>query len=205
MRIFTLIANREERKTSKRWIASILLVVLLVATIIPFQVALMIVFLIQFSLCSMPEPQLQPSSNSKEERREPGSSPTPEQFRQQDNKQVANFHILILLTWLLPFAAPILVVWIRTLQTAGYTVPFNGDHNIFIILPWLLLGEATASGRNFLREKSRWRQKVTYALIFSISLTCLLVGARYPFLVFEMATITVSWLVLTRVKWRSAP
>ncbi|PVG04365.1 PGAP1-domain-containing protein, partial [Serendipita vermifera] len=125
-RLLRIQGSHEERKTSKRWIASILLVVLLVAIVIPFQVALMIVFLIQFSLCSTPEPE----ASSKTENQKPGSSPTPERWRQQANKQAANFHILLLLTWLLPFAAPILVVWIRTLQTAGYTVPFNGDHNI---------------------------------------------------------------------------
>jgi hypothetical protein len=111
--------------------------------------------------------------------------------------------MLLLLTWLLPFTAPILVVWVRTLQTAGYTVPFDGDHNILAILPWLLLGEAVASGRTFHREPIRWRQFVTYALTSGISVTALLLGARFPYLVFEVATCFAAWLIITRVQWRT--
>lgn len=50
-----------------------------------------------------------------------------------------NTHILLLMTWLLPLVAPILATWVRTIQTAGYTVPFNGDHNVFKVAPVLAL------------------------------------------------------------------
>ncbi|KAJ3555841.1 hypothetical protein NM688_g2357 [Phlebia brevispora] len=39
-------------------------------------------------------------------------------------------HLLLLMTWLLPLAAPVLAVWVRTLYTAGLTTPFDGDHNV---------------------------------------------------------------------------
>lgn len=192
--------EQEERSTSKRWIASIVFITILVATFVPFQVAFMVVFMAQLAACSVqpiPPASVRPSSPVT------SSSPTPETWRRQETNQSANFHILLLLTWLLPFAAPILVVWIRTLQTAGYTVPFDGDHNILAILPWLLLGEAVASGRTFHREHTRWKRLVSYVLCGGISVTALLLGARFPYLVFEVATIFAGWLVLTRVQWRS--
>ena len=58
-----------------------------------------------------------------------------------------NMHILLLMTWLLPFVAPVLVVWVRTLITAGFTVPFDGDHNFLNVAPFLLLVDSTSSGR----------------------------------------------------------
>lgn len=43
------------------------------------------------------------------------------------------------MTWLLPLVAPVLAVWVRTLATAGLTTPFDGDHNVWAVAPWLIL------------------------------------------------------------------
>jgi glycosylphosphatidylinositol deacylase len=51
------------------------------------------------------------------------------------------------MTWLLPLVAPVFVVWVRTLQTAGYTTPFNGDHNVFKVAPVLWLVDYLGRGR----------------------------------------------------------
>ncbi|CAG7849586.1 SubName: Full=Related to sphingosine-1-phosphate lyase {ECO:0000313/EMBL:CCA69348.1} [Serendipita indica DSM 11827] len=201
-RLIGVTGKEQERSTSKRWIASILFVSLLVATIIPFQIAFMIVFIIQFSICCSAPPKIAAESSPKAED-SATSSPTPEGLRKQEIRRAQNFHLLVLLIWLaLPFAAPILVVWVRTLQTAGYTVPFDGDHSVIVVLPWLLLGEVTASGRCLERESLNWRKRVTYASFLLLALTALLFGARFPYMVFEMATVVVAWLVATRVRWR---
>ena len=50
-----------------------------------------------------------------------------------------SMHILLLMTWLLPLAAPVLVVWVRTLAGAGLTTPFDGDHFVFSAAPFLVL------------------------------------------------------------------
>lgn len=201
-RLIGVTGKEQERSTSKRWIASILFVSLLVATIIPFQIAFMIVFIIQFSICCSTPPKIAAESSPKAED-SATSSPTPEGLRKQEIRRAQNFHLLVLLIWLaLPFAAPILVVWVRTLQTAGYTVPFDGDHSVIVVLPWLLLGEVTASGRCLERESLNWRKRVTYASFLLLALTALLFGARFPYMVFEMATVVVAWLVATRVRWR---
>jgi GPI inositol-deacylase len=69
-------------------------------------------------------------------------SPTPSSFRPTTNlnpNASINHHILLLLTTLLPLAAPVLAVWVRTLLTAGFTTPFDGDHNLLAVAPFLLL------------------------------------------------------------------
>ena len=50
--------------------------------------------------------------------------PPPTQDRGSQNERE---HLLLLMTWLLPLAAPVLAVWVRTLFTAGFTTPFDGD------------------------------------------------------------------------------
>lgn len=52
-------------------------------------------------------------------------------------------HLLLLMTWLLPFAAPVLAVWVRTLYTAGLTTPFDGDHNFLNVIPYLVLVDSS--------------------------------------------------------------
>ncbi|KAG8218976.1 PGAP1-like protein-domain-containing protein [Butyriboletus roseoflavus] len=63
------------------------------------------------------------------------------------NAHNQNMHILLLMTWLLPLAAPVLAVWVRTIHTAGYTTPFNGDHNAFKVAPVLMLVDFLSRGR----------------------------------------------------------
>lgn len=63
-------------------------------------------------------------------------------------------HVLLLQAFLLPTQAPVLAVWIRTLVTAGFTTPFDGDHNIFLAVFWLTLAEAVVNGANWQRKGS---------------------------------------------------
>lgn len=64
-------------------------------------------------------------------------------------------HVLLLQAFLLPTQAPVLAVWIRTLVTAGFTTPFDGDHNIFLAVFWLTLAEAVVNGASWKRKESR--------------------------------------------------
>lgn len=63
------------------------------------------------------------------------------------NAHNQNTHLLLFMTWLLPLAAPVLAVWVRTMQTAGYTTPFNGDHDVFKVVPVLVLVDLLGRGR----------------------------------------------------------
>lgn len=66
-----------------------------------------------------------------------------------------NTHLLLLMTWLLPLSAPVLAVWVRTLMTAGYTTPFNSDHNIFKVAPFLVLVDCAGRSRSPLLSRGK--------------------------------------------------
>jgi len=63
--------------------------------------------------------------------------------------------LLLLMTWTLPVVAPVLIVWARTLYTAGLTTPFDGDHNPIRVTPWLALTEFASNTSVPLFRKAR--------------------------------------------------
>lgn len=67
-----------------------------------------------------------------------------------------NLHLLLLMTWLLPLTAPVLAVWVRTLLTAGYTTPFDGDHNFLAVLPFLILADFSSWAPGKLFDTTRY-------------------------------------------------
>lgn len=91
----------------------------------------------------LPADRLSPSSSRSSSKPSHMLKPT---FANVHNQ---NTHILLLMTWLLPLVAPVLAVWVRTVQTAGYTTPFNGDHNVFKVAPVLVLVDLLGRGRPF--------------------------------------------------------
>lgn len=95
-----------------------------------------------------------------------------------------------------------LAVWVRTLQTAGFTVPFDGDNSILRILPWLLLGETAASRRPLRIARNHAQAIATTYILGAVPLVAVLLGPRYPFVVYEVATIGATWLAVTRIEWR---
>ncbi|KAH7887392.1 PGAP1-like protein-domain-containing protein [Phlebopus sp. FC_14] len=107
-----------------------------------------------------------------------------------------NDHVLLLMTWLLPLVGPVLVVWVRTLQTAGYTTPFNGDHNIFKITPVLCLIDYLGRGqtpevKRMGRTSLRWVFVVLAGVAF-------MVGGRKPYLVYDAANVLIALLLLCK-------
>lgn len=91
------------------------------------------------------------------------TSPTPPPLDPRQtltNAHRQDVHFLFLMTWLLPFAAPVLAVWVRTVATAGATTPFDGDHNFLRVAPFLVLAEVggaaagRGSGSEIVRKKS---------------------------------------------------
>ncbi|OCH95908.1 PGAP1-domain-containing protein [Obba rivulosa] len=100
-------------------------------------------------------------------------------------------HLLLLLTWLLPLAAPVLAVWVRTLATAGLMAPFGGDHNVLCVAPALVVVEWAGRGHGALCRSSRWAFLVLAAVAF-------LAGLRRTYLVFEIASTALAWIVVAK-------
>lgn len=79
-------------------------------------------------------------------------------FIQQNNHRL-NCHVLLFMTWLLPLAAPVLAVWVRTLVTAGLTTPFDGDHFFFGVAPFLVLVDFASRTSMPILIRQRWVDK----------------------------------------------
>ena len=142
---------------------SMLLIFLLIVLFIPWQVAFLGCWMIHLYTCasrprSRPYPGSTPSLASTPSeasiplmRRESGADGDTEQDQREElehnphfqhtrtNHEHHSMHILLLMTWLLPFVAPVLAVWVRTLVTAGLTTPFSGDHFFPNVAPFLIL------------------------------------------------------------------
>ncbi len=92
------------------------------------------------------------------------------------------------MTWLLPLAAPVLAVWVRTLLTAGITTPFDGDHNVFNVLPFLILVDpGWTSSWVWTMNSGRIAVKPKWTLLV-LALAAFFVGPRSTYLVFEVTS-----------------
>ncbi|KAG9104891.1 GPI inositol deacylase [Ceratobasidium sp. 370] len=171
-------ANADTRRYSftRSSLVFYMLLAALVVVFIPYQVAYLVAFLLHLWGCSVMKVQLK---------------------RQTRDVNLATAHaqashLLLLLFWLLPLVAPVLIVWTRTLINAGITTPFDGDHNIlniaFIVMCIELGGSRskasgslayqvtfpTASGKWYSGEVTNqltWDRVSTDATSFTIVLT----------------------------------
>jgi GPI inositol-deacylase len=128
---------------SKNTILSMLLISLLVAVILPWQVAFLCCWVIHLVTCATTHitPAVSGEATTPPRSLSPArkSSSTPPQGSWHEAD-----HVLLLLTWLLPLAAPVLAVWVRTLVTAGPIALDSigtGDHNFLSVAPYLILVE----------------------------------------------------------------
>ncbi|EKM59762.1 uncharacterized protein PHACADRAFT_85765 [Phanerochaete carnosa HHB-10118-sp] len=117
----------------------------------------------------------------------PAQLPATTQDRSAQNEREL---LLLLMTWLLPLVAPVLAVWVRTLFTAGLTTPFNGDHNVLYVAPFLVLVDPgwgmkwmwtwTWRGQA-VGPKARWT-------MLTLAVVAFVWGPRYTYVVFEVAS-----------------
>ncbi|KAK1227266.1 hypothetical protein PQX77_009753 [Marasmius sp. AFHP31] len=115
---------------------------------IPFYVAYLCCWIIHLNTCALtrtaidnddPIPLLTRDDNEDEDAiQQQRSTMVQQKLIWEDNKNL-NSHMLLFMTWLLPLAAPVLVVWVRTLVTAGLTTPFDGDHFFLNVAPFLIV------------------------------------------------------------------
>lgn len=120
---------------------SIGLLCLAIFLFIPWQVAYLGCWVLQFWNCVVAAPERPTELDAAAEGRLARTSldgKMEERSTTRANNSNMNRHVLLLMTWLLPLVAPILAVWVRTLMTAGYTTPFNGDHNFVMVAPFLV-------------------------------------------------------------------
>ncbi|KAG0707742.1 PGAP1-like protein-domain-containing protein [Suillus ampliporus] len=108
-----------------------------------------------------------------------------------------NTHILLLMTWLLPLSMPVLAVWVRTLMTAGYTAPFNGDHNVFKVAPFLVLVDCTSRRKSALLSHGNAGSYIHWGYLI-IACVSLFLGSREAYRVFDVASLHIACSLVAR-------
>ncbi|OBZ70020.1 GPI inositol-deacylase [Grifola frondosa] len=201
-------------QTSRNALLSIGFVSLLIFVLVPWQVAFLGCWIFHFYTCATsiaalavssqqssptPVPLAALASRDSNSSPERTSKPPPTSRATLADYANANMHLLLFMTWLLPLAAPVLAVWVRTLATAGFTTPFDGDHNFLYVAPFLVLVEFAGAGpgierRTDVREtfSPRWGMAVLACVAF-------VVGPRTTYAVFDVASAAVGWAVIVKI------
>ena len=148
---YPFIRRKDRIEASRNTTLSMVLIWLLVAVIIPWQVAFLGCWVIHLVTCATydaPAPA-------------PGDVPTPPARGSPAPPPASRHHadhLLLLLTWLQPLTAPVLAVWGRTLATAGPTALSSvgrGDHNFLLVAPYLILVDYASWTRDPLLPRDR--------------------------------------------------
>lgn len=137
--------NDEGRRTSTSFavtspiqrIITTSILLLMVATIIPYQFAYMVLCLVQLATCVR-------------------ALRLARETRSGANYNFYNYthSLLVLMLWVLPINLPVLVVWIHNLAVHWLT-PFSSHHNILSIMPYILVVETMSAGHMIPRITGR--------------------------------------------------
>ena len=137
-RILTRTKSETGLGIARTTLLSMLIILILISTLIPWQVAFLVSWSIHLVTCAT---HLTSPSSPGDARTPPMRSPSPRRTQHHPSPHDAE-HVLLLLTWLLPLTAPVLAVWARTLATAGLGAAVStagGDHNVLSVAPYLVL------------------------------------------------------------------
>ncbi|KAF7332412.1 GPI inositol-deacylase [Mycena kentingensis (nom. inval.)] len=210
--------RREDITVHRSTVISMALVLLLIFLVVPWQVAFLGCWAIHLYNCaasqahvahlaSIPEvvaipllrredePRATPTSAGEAARRPP--APPPPYIAANHNH---GMHILLLMTWLLPLAAPVLVVWARTLAGTGLTTPFDGDHFVLSAAPFLVLVDFASWIGGPVFEMQRFERRLSTRWSFAaVAAVSFLLGARKAYLVFDVAKVAIGLVVVIRV------
>lgn len=102
--------------------------------------------------------------------------------------------ILILMLWILPLNIPVLIVWVRNLSIRWLT-SFSSHHNVFSVLPLVLLVEILSTGKMVPRVTS-WIRHSSSTMLFCLAVYAGVYGVTYAYLLQWLVSIVCAWLVL---------
>ncbi|KAL1734367.1 PGAP1-like protein-domain-containing protein [Schizophyllum commune] len=207
-RVLSRPTSRPEKQRIGRYTAlSMGLVFILITFFVPWQVAYLGCWLIHLYTCATSRPPPARATSPALETialasRDEDVDAIAEHRQQKEdiNRHNHSMHILLLMTWLLPLSAPVLVVWVRTLATAGLTTPFDGDHFFGNVAPFLVLVDFASWTRGPLLPPHRLEEKLSarwaWVILAGIAL---FVGPRRAYTVFNAANTIVGLLVVLRI------
>jgi GPI inositol-deacylase len=162
--------------TPRRRLINTLILVLLVATIIPYPFAYVVACIVQLTTTTRALSHAM-------------SSRTPAAM----NFFNYTYSLVILMLWVLPINLPTLVVWIHNLAVHWLT-PFSSHHNVLSILPFILLVETLSSGVMVPQlRRGRW---ATNGLFFVLAVYAAVYGMMFAYRLHYIANVLAGWLVV---------
>jgi glycosylphosphatidylinositol deacylase len=160
----------------RRRVATTIFLLLLVATVIPYQFAYLVACLVQMATCA----------RALRFAREARSVSTHNFYNYAHS-------ILILMMWILPINLPVLVVWVHNLAVHWLT-PFSSHHNLVSIMPFIVLVETLTGGKMVPRVTTRFRH-LTSVFFFCIALYAAVYGMTYAYVLHYLVNFVAAWLV----------
>ncbi|KAI8085116.1 PGAP1-like protein-domain-containing protein [Halteromyces radiatus] len=181
--------NDSDRQRMERRIITTLILFSLVATCIPYQFVFLVAFLVHIITCV------------RSLRKRWIAAPSQELDR--NNRYHYLQSILLLFITLLPFNAPILMVWIRNLSVHWF-VPFSSDHSVLAIAPFMIYIEMLTNQKLMLpRMLSRIWSWITYCLFYIVVLYAFMYGIKYTHSLYFLSNGLIGWLLLLHF-WNSS-
>ena len=106
-----------------------------------------------------------------------------------------NFSILMILICATIVDAPIIVVWIHNLAL-HWSVPFSSHHNVFSILPVLLVVENISQGNMIPQMHTRLQQRITVVYLAFVAWYCLIFGFLHTYMIHHFINVFCGWLLV---------
>ncbi|KAF2860451.1 GPI inositol-deacylase-like protein [Piedraia hortae CBS 480.64] len=160
---------------NRRFITTGFLLLLLIMTLIPYQLAYLLLCLIQASTC------VRAHAISLRE-----ASPETWNFYHYVHS------LFMLMLWILPINLPVLLVWMQNLRVR-WLIPFEMNANFLAIVPFVLLVEEMGRGRMVRRVTSRY-VFITNVLIFLLALYAAVYGVTYAYRLHHGVNLLCAWL-----------
>ncbi|GAB7359073.1 hypothetical protein MBLNU230_g5145t1 [Neophaeotheca triangularis] len=179
-----------------RRIATTSLLLLLVATVVPYQFAYLVLTLVQVFTSIRALNHASSEATTRTTPSPPGSTDT----TLSGTGSAQNFYnlthsVLILMLWVLPLNLPVLIVWLHNLGVHWLT-PFSTHHNLLSVLPTILLVETTSTGAMVPRlDRSRLRH-LTDGGLFGLALYAAIYGVSFAYRLHHCVNVLCGWLLL---------
>ncbi|OJI81783.1 hypothetical protein ASPTUDRAFT_733556 [Aspergillus tubingensis CBS 134.48] len=162
--------------TPRRRLINTAILLILVATTIPYQFAYMVACIVQLATC------VRAQWHAKETK-----STTHYNFAN------LTYSIFLLMLWILPINILVLLVWAHNLVVHWF-MPFSSHHNVLSIMPFILLVEAMTTGTMVPRVSSRLKN-VTSLILFALAIYSAVYGVSYGYLLHHLTNLFAAWLV----------
>ena len=192
-------------RSPRRRILNTLVLLLLVATIIPYPFAYVVACIVQLATTARALYLIRKENVRHHTITASSVSPPPPPPYQQKLSTTINLHnffnysysLLILLLCVLPINLPVLFVWIHNLATNHWLIftPFTSHHSVLSVTPFIVLVETLTTGAMVPRVKRGPVRWMTNLLFFVLAVYAAMFGMTYAYRLHHVSNILACWLV----------